>query len=119
VGPQQRPFSWHSRAGGGAVHSIESGHVQRSYRCPLWANSGHRSSPTARLQTAVSLALSLVAWTLPTALPARSAARFICAFDQLGLRARSASSSYSGFLAGLYGIADGDIGQQDSSRPSF
>src|SRR5262245_49521762 len=25
-GPQQHPLSWHSRAGGGAVHSINSGH---------------------------------------------------------------------------------------------
>jgi hypothetical protein len=24
----------------------ESGHVQRSYRCPLWANSGHRQALT-------------------------------------------------------------------------
>src|SRR4026209_2386872 len=25
-GPQQHPHPWHSRAGGGAVHSIRSGH---------------------------------------------------------------------------------------------
>src|SRR5262249_38269843 len=27
-GPQQHPLSWHSRAGGGAVHSINSGHAR-------------------------------------------------------------------------------------------
>jgi hypothetical protein len=27
---QQQPYSWHSRAGGGAVHSINSGHMHRS-----------------------------------------------------------------------------------------
>src|SRR6185437_1865773 len=26
---QQQPYSWHSRAGGGAVHSINSGHFTR------------------------------------------------------------------------------------------
>src|SRR5215469_18815456 len=28
--PQQAPRRWHSRAGGGAVHSIKSGHMQCS-----------------------------------------------------------------------------------------
>jgi hypothetical protein len=26
---QQQPYSWHSRAGGGAVHSINSGYYER------------------------------------------------------------------------------------------
>jgi hypothetical protein len=28
-GPYQHPHSWHSRAGGGAVHSIRSGQMHR------------------------------------------------------------------------------------------
>src|SRR6267154_5449449 len=30
--PQQRPHPWHSRAGGGAVHSIMNGLIRRSKR---------------------------------------------------------------------------------------
>src|SRR5271169_1789190 len=56
--PQQRPHSWHSRAGGGAVHSIKSGHREPFGRCPLYpeipacpgrqeiaASAGRRSAP--------------------------------------------------------------------------
>ena len=32
VGPQQHPLPWHSRAGGGAVHSIRSGHGADHFR---------------------------------------------------------------------------------------
>ena len=34
-GPQQRPLPWRSRAGGGAVHGIRSGHQALKLRCPL------------------------------------------------------------------------------------
>src|SRR5258705_7172676 len=33
-GPYQRPHPWHSRAGGGAVHSINSGHRLPNRPCP-------------------------------------------------------------------------------------
>src|SRR6516165_2416763 len=39
---QQHPRLWHSRAGGGAVHSINSGHWNSVATCPLCAISGHR-----------------------------------------------------------------------------
>src|SRR6266508_2150659 len=34
VGPQQHPHPWHFRAGGGAVHSIKSGHSMTSSARP-------------------------------------------------------------------------------------
>src|SRR5271169_2801978 len=34
--PQQHPLLWHSRAGGGAVHSINSGHHRPFLRDPNW-----------------------------------------------------------------------------------
>src|SRR5262249_55444652 len=40
-GPQQHPLSWHSRAGGGAVHSINSGHDRMLACCPLTSNCRH------------------------------------------------------------------------------
>src|SRR6478672_6511054 len=42
---QQQPYSWHSRAGGGAVHSINSGHVHRTSQCPLSTRSGQSERP--------------------------------------------------------------------------
>src|SRR5262245_21715022 len=36
-GPQQHPLSWHSRAGGGAVHSINSGHGSSALVSPKTA----------------------------------------------------------------------------------
>jgi hypothetical protein len=39
VGPYRHPHPWHSRAGGGAVHSIESGHHRKPSSCPLSANN--------------------------------------------------------------------------------
>src|SRR6516165_9548866 len=38
---QQHPRLWHSRAGGGAVHSINSGHCGAGLPCPLCAKSRH------------------------------------------------------------------------------
>src|SRR5215468_11940372 len=35
-GPQQHPHPWHFRAGGGAVHSIKSGHSRCSKKQPLF-----------------------------------------------------------------------------------
>src|SRR5205823_11193201 len=34
-GLKQHPHPWHFRAGGGAVHSIKSGHCARRRPCPL------------------------------------------------------------------------------------
>src|SRR5262245_65189171 len=42
-GPQQHPRPWHFRAGGGAVHSIKSGHMQRSKKTPLFDHLGSAS----------------------------------------------------------------------------
>src|SRR5262249_23567771 len=41
-GPQQHPHPWHFRAGGGAVHSINSGLVQCSKRRPYSIPSSAR-----------------------------------------------------------------------------
>jgi len=35
-GPQQHPHPWHFRAGGGAVHSIKSGHWPAASQLKLW-----------------------------------------------------------------------------------
>ena len=40
VRPYGAPYRWHSRAGGGAVHSIKSGHMQRSKGTAI--RSSHR-----------------------------------------------------------------------------
>src|SRR5271165_1243756 len=42
VGPYRHPHPWHSRAGGGAVHSIESRLSSVQFVCLLSAKSGHR-----------------------------------------------------------------------------
>src|SRR6476660_9826271 len=48
---QQQPYSWHSRAGGGAVHSINSGHQERhtSLIRGLYAKSLETGRKMARL----------------------------------------------------------------------
>src|SRR6266508_3082244 len=47
-GPQQRPHPWHFRAGGGAVHSIKTGIMQRSKRQKEIVAALHSVTSSAR-----------------------------------------------------------------------
>src|SRR5215813_8717179 len=42
-GPQQHPHPWHFRAGGGAVHSIKSGHFALQHHHSITSSANARS----------------------------------------------------------------------------